>query len=124
MIRRSANRPYTRWAALTRTTATIRACAAQASTGRDGAAPTASHADGAVLVAVRGWPCGCMVGRALALVAASVRRGSNSWPACARRPSAVRALTQVQGARYVDFHAATALITRDRPRESDVRSRA
>ena len=88
---------------------------------------TASHADAAVLVSLRGLPCGCMVGHALALVAASDLRGSNSWPACARRPSAVRALTQVQGARYVDFHAATALITRDRPRESDVprvRSRA
>ena len=29
--------------------------------------------------------------------------GSNSWPACARRPSAVRALTRVQGARYVSL---------------------
>src|SRR5687768_3566310 len=64
-----------------------------------------------------------MVGVVLASVAASDPRGSNSWPACARRPSAVRALTQAQGARYVDFHAATALITRDRPRGSDVARR-
>ena len=56
-----------------------------------------------------------MVGCAPAVAAATrFWCGSNSWPACARRPPAVRARLQVQGARYVDLHAPAAPIAQHR----------
>src|ERR671919_71998 len=50
-------------------------------------------------------------------------RGSDSWPACARRPIAVRALTQLSGAGYVHLLAEAALVAQVRRRGSRVRVR-